>query len=369
MNFTCLQENLLKGLQIARQSSTKQSMLPILQNYLLEEREGSLILTTTNLEISIKTYIRGKQEGKGKITIPQDKLLNYIKNLPQDKIEISLEENTLNVKSGNEFKAKFNGMDANDFPEIPNIESKLDINLSTQDLKEAFKMTINSLPKNDFRPEISGVLLMEKEGKLFFVGTDGFRLAEKKISNVNLTSTNFQFIIPAKTVQECNRILDLVDDEDVKLSFNDNQMSMILSSVELTSKLIEGKYPQYEGLIPTSFEKSFSVDKNSLIQAIRLSSVFSDDNIHDVKFYLVNNQTLEIQSETDSYGENKTQITCQLTGEADFIINFNYSFIMDGLSLIKGDLIKFFLNETDSPVIMKGEDSEQFFYLVMPIRG
>lgn len=368
MKFTCLQENLLKGLNIARQSSSRATTLPVLQTFLLQGKQGSLVITSTNLEIGIRVHIRGKEDSEGAICIPQDTLLAYIRNLPQDKLNLSVENDELTIEQGDDISAQFKGVVADDFPNLPEIELENQISLNSTDLKQAFKTVYGSLPKNEFRPEISGVYLSKKGNQLVFVGTDGFRLSEKKIEIQNLEGDDFSVIIPSKTISEMIRVLDVIEENEVSLQFGSSQTKLVADNVEVISKLIEGNFPQYEGLIPQSFRTTFECDIQELVQAIKLASVFSQNAINDVKLNIQDDRTLNINSSDSQVGANKTKIPVHVNGDTGLTITFNYNYLLDGIQLFKEGIIQFHLNDTDSPVILKSPDMPDLYYLIMPIR-
>ena len=368
MKFTCLQENLLKGLNIARQSSSRATTLPILQTFLLQGKQGSLTITSTNLEIGIRVHIRGKEDSEGAICIPQDTLLAYIRNLPQDKLNLSVENDELTVEQGDDISAQFKGIIAEDFPNLPEIEVEHQININSNDLKQWLKTVYGSLPKNEFRPEISGVYLAKKENQLVFVGTDGFRLSEKKINLENLEGDNFSVIIPNKTVAEMIRVLDTIEETEVTLQFGSSQIRLLADTIEIISKLIDGNFPQYEGLIPQSFRTTFDCDSQELVQAIKLASVFSQNAVNDVKLNLQEDKNLNVSSSDSQTGSNKTKIPVHSTGDTGLTITFNYNYLLDGIQLFKEGAIQFHLNDIDSPVILKSDDTPDFYYLIMPIR-
>jgi len=368
MKFTCLQENLLKGLNIARQSSSRATTLPILQTFLLQGKQGSLTITSTNLEIGIRVHIRGKEDSEGAICIPQDTLLAYIRNLPQDKLNLSVENDELTVEQGKDISAQFKGIIAEDFPTLPEIEVEHQININSNDLKHGLRTVYGALPKNEFRPEISGVYLVKKENQLVFVGTDGFRLSEKKINLENLEGDNFSVIIPNKTVAEMIRVLDTIEETEVTLQFGSSQIRLMADTVEIISKLIDGNFPQYEGLIPQSFRTTFDCDSQELVQAIKLASVFSQNAVNDVKLNLQDDKNLNVSSSDSQTGSNKTKIPVHSTGDTGLTITFNYNYLLDGIQLFKEGAIQFHLNDTDSPVILKSDETPDFYYLIMPIR-
>lgn len=368
MKFTCLQENLLKGLNIARQSSSRATTLPILQTFLLQGKQGSLTISSTNLEIGIRVHIRGKEDSEGAICIPQDTLLAYIRNLPQDKLNLTVENDELTVEQGEDISAQFKGVVADDFPTLPEIEVEKQINLSSLDFKNALKSVYGSLPRNEFRPEISGVYLAKKDQQLVFVGTDGFRLSEKKLNLENLEGENFSVIIPNKTVAEIIRVLDTVEETEVNIQFGSSQIKIVVDTVEIISKLIDGNFPQYEGLIPQNFKTTFDCDSQELVQAIKLASVFSQNAVNDVKLNLKDEKTLNVNSSDSQTGSNKTKIPIHSTGETGLTITFNYNYLLDGIQLFKEGAIQFHLNDSDSPVILKSAETTDFYYLIMPIR-
>lgn len=368
MKFTCLQENLLKGLNVARQSSSRATTLPILQTFLLQGKQGSLTITSTNLEIGIRVHIRGKEDSEGAICVPQDTLLGYIRNLPQDKLNLTVKNDELTIEQGDDISAQFKGVVADDFPTLPEIELENQISINSVDLKQSLKNVYGSLPKNEFRPEISGVYLAKKDKQLVFVGTDGFRLSEVKLNIPNLEGENFSVIIPNKTVSEIIRVLDSIEESEVMLQFGSSQIKLVADNVELISKLIEGNFPQYEGLIPQSFRTTFDCDIQELVQAIKLASVFSQNTVHDVRLNIQDDKNLNINSSDSQIGTNKTKIPVHVNGDTGLTITFNYNYLLDGIQLFKEGIIQFNLNDTDSPVILKSPDMPDLYYLIMPIR-
>jgi DNA polymerase-3 subunit beta len=368
MKFTCLQENLLKGLSIARQSSSRATTLPVLQTFLLQGDKGSLTISSTNLEIGIRVHIRGKEEAEGAICIPQDTLLAYIRNLPQDKLDLTVVDDKLTIEQGKDITAEFKGIIADEFPQLPQIEADKQLVVGSMELKQALKTVYGALPKNDFRPEISGVYIAKKDQQLIFVGTDGFRLSEKRITLSSPAEENFSLIIPSKTVAEIIRVLDSLEEIEVTLQFGASQIHIIADTVEIISKLIEGNFPQYEGLIPQTFQTVVDVDSQELVQAIKLASVFSQNTVHDVKLTIQDDSTLSISSSDSQVGANTTKLPVHSTGETGLAVAFNYNYLLDGIQLFGDKPIQFNVNDTDSPVIIKSPDIPDFFYLIMPIR-
>lgn len=370
MKFTCLQENLEKGLIISRLSGLKRTTLPILQNYLLSVEKGTLVISATNLDIGVRAYIRGKSDVDGKVTVPQDTLLAYVKNLNQDKIHLSVEEAKLSLTTDMGFQAEFHGQSTEEFPPMPEFSGKHRITLSVESLKKALKLVSTCLPKNDFRPEISGVLFSKINNELVLVGTDGFRLAEKKIPIDAQEVDDFRYIIPSKSVQEVNRILDQVEDTEATIVFGESQVLFTFSNVEVFSKLVDGVFPQYEGLIPQSFRYSITADCGEWMQLIRLASVFSHESVNDIKCALTEEGVMEVSSANAELGANSSPLPVEIEGGFKdlFQITFNYQFLLDGLNSFSSETVCLQANDSDSPAIMTSADDQDFLYLVMPIR-
>jgi DNA polymerase-3 subunit beta len=370
MEFTCLQENLEKGLMISRLSGLRRTTLPILQNYLLSVEKGTLVISSTNLDIGVRAYIRGKSNVDGSVSIPQDTLLAYVKNLHQDKINLKVSETKLSLKTETGFQAEFHGQSTEDFPPMPEFTGSHRVTLAVEDLKKALKLVSICLPKNDFRPEIAGVLFSKVNNSLILVGTDGFRLAEKNIPIDGQGTEDFRFVIPTKSVQEVNRILDLVEDTEATVVFGENQVLFTFSNVEVFSKLGSGIFPQYEGLIPQSFRYSISADRGEWIQLVKLASVFSHESVNDIKCTLSDSGVLEISSANAERGANSSPLTVEVEGEIGnvFQITFNYQYLLDGLHSFNSERVTLRVNDSDSPAIICSLEDPDFMYLVMPIR-
>jgi DNA polymerase-3 subunit beta len=373
MKAICLQENLSKGIQIVKQSSGRNTTLPILNNILFEISNGEITLYTTNLDIGIKTVIRGKIETEGKLTIPQDKILNYVKNLPHEQVTIEAKENSLTVECNQQYFASFVTMAADDFPMFPTLESKTSLKFSMAIFKQALKRCFTALPKNDFRPELAGVLLKRLANNFFLVGTDGFRLVENTLIPEELPSgEDFQVIIPTKTVSELIRIFEMTDDDVVEIVISENQIFLVTASVKIISRLIDKDFPAYEGLIPKDYEKIYKVSRPELIQAIKLSSVFSTDKVFDVDMSFGTDGFVTVGSKNSEVGTSSSKIAVDNINapkDSKFDIAFNFNYTLDGLNLLASDNIFVKINDADSPVIFADEEETNFFYLIMPIRG
>lgn len=369
MKIECLQENLNKGLGIVTHITGKNNTLPILNNVLVEVFEDELKLTSTNLEIGIEVKIRCKTMETGKVIVPAQLFHNYISTLPQKNLNIFLEDNKININCDNKFNTKINCLNSDDFPIIPEIETKNKYTLSVKDLKNLITRVVNCISLNSARPEINGVLLKIEGNKMFVVGTDGYRLAEGNILVENEKGIDEQIIVPLQTAQEINKILQ-ISDGNVEIYSSNTQILFVFSDIRVISRIISGNYPDYKQIIPNNFKTDFVVDKNQFINIIKNVGLFTDNNINDIKVNIKKDKIV-LESRNNETGENVVELETVVSGEENNI-NFNYQYLIDGLNNINSKNIKIQLFDENNPAIIQGEDDGEkniYKYILMPIRG
>jgi len=365
MKFICTQENLKKGLGVVSSLAGKNQTLPILKNVLLEVKNNILILSTTNLEMGVKSIVRGKSDGEGSLSVPAKLLYDFIANINTDKVELTQEGVNLHIKTDNS-QTTIKGVDPTEFPLIPTVEKEKEFLLNPIDFKQAISLVIFAVAFDNTRPEISGVLFNWQKDKLILAATDSYRLAEKKLI-LNGEGDDFQVIIPAFTLQEINRILgELKDSQELKIYFNQNQVLFEIDSTSLVSRLIEGEYPDYQQVIPTESKTTIQADRKELIKAIKVASFFCRQGINDVNLKIKEN-TLTIQALNDQVGENKTSVEIEKKGDDNEIV-FNYHYILDGLNAISTDKVELGINSGSLPGILKPIGDDSYIYIIMPIK-
>jgi len=370
MKIICLQENFKKGLNIVQNIIGKNLTLPILNNIFLSTEKKQLKLVTTDLEMAITNHIPCKTEKEGGITVPAKLLVNFINNLPNKKIEISVKNNIIYLKCEN-YKSNIKGLSAKDFPIIPKIKSDPILEIDALKFKSSLEQIINFVSFSDIRPEITGVFLnFSSDKKIKFVATDSFRLGEKILDVKNIKIKKGEqnsIIIPYKTAQELIRIIADQEEGVIKISIENNQVLFDLSKIQIISKLIEGSYPSYQQLISQQFETNVSIDREELIKAIKLSSFFSS-KINDVRLRINPKKSLiEAFSQDVDLGENLSELKGELKGK-DLEIIFNHKYLLDGLNSIKSKKVILGFNGEVSPGIVKPEGDSGFTYVIMPIK-
>jgi len=367
MKLICTQENLNFGLGLVSHLATRSTNLPILNNVLLKAEKGELKLITTNLEMGIKLSVRGKIEKEGAFTVNAKLLSDYINLLPKENIEMELDEAILNIKCQN-YKTQIKGLEATEFPILPEVEKKNKLVVKAEDLKDALTRVAFCAALDESRPEISGVLFKTSDNQLIITATDSYRLAEKKINVVASQVSANQIIVPLKTINELQRILFNQTEKEINLFFNENQILFEIDNIELISRLIEGQYPDYQQIIPTQKKTEAKIKVGEFLQAVKSASLFCKPGINDVKLTLLPEKSeLVVLASNANLGENITNLKVEISGEDNEIV-FNYRFLIDGLNNINQEYLDFEVTNNSIPGIIKPIGEDGYLYIIMPIR-
>ncbi len=367
MKFFCTKENINNSLGLIGNIATKNTSLPILNNILMKSVTGGIQLTTTNLEMAATTIVRGRVEGDGSTTVNAKLFIEAVSLLPDEKVEISLEEGFLIISCGRS-RTSIKTTSTEDFPVIPQIKKENIFTINTEKLSQAISSIIFAVNPDEARPEISGVFLGNVNNKLTIVGTDSYRLAEAVLGPaINQLSTE-GIIIPLKTAQEVGRISQTYQTEEVEVFIDENQILWQVGETEIISRLISGQYPDYLQIIPKNYITEAMVEKNILQQAVRAASLFVRSGINDVKLKFVTNKGLiEVSSTNSQLGENLTSVISQIQGETTEII-FNYRYLLDGLAAINSKEVKISIAGNNQPCVFEPKKVGDYRYLIMPIR-
>jgi DNA polymerase III subunit beta len=378
MRLICTQENFKKAIYNTERVVGKQITLPILENILLETDQGMLKISATNLEIGITLKIGAKIEQEGRITIPARLLGSFVSNLPpQDTVILETKDSTLKITSG-EYQAQIKGMDAQDFPIIPDLEGDFLFSIIADELRTAAAKLLPCTSSDDTRPELTGINMLFFENEIHMAATDSFRLAEAIITiekNKNygaFISKNQSIIVPAQTLAEMIRIAE-DDVQSVKVAIEESQIFFQVGGVKVVSRLINGKYPEYKHIIPQKFATQVLLPKEEIARALKIASVFTNSKSGEVSV-IVQDKKVVIESHSAEAGENKTEIKTQISGPNQKIV-FNPRYIFDGVSSVTTNSLDLFINSGSSPVVIRMVDEktikpvESFTYVVMPIKN
>ncbi len=377
MRFACTQENLVQGLNMVSHITGKNINLPVLGNVLIKTEGGGLKMSATNLEIAINCFVRGKVEAEGEYSVPAKLLLDYVSLLPSGKVELQLTEEGLEVRS-NEKETVFRGLPASEFPLLPKMTKSKGYNLPAADLKKALQQVCFSASVSESRPELCGVACFFKtdgDAKgVTFAATDSYRLSECRLPLSGDSQGESISIVPSRSMQEISRIIsgykdDIQGAQEVSLSFTDNQLVMSYGSVELVTRLLEGKFPPYQDIIPKTFNTQAVLPRDEFLKAVRAASLFSRQGLFDVHISFDAEKGLcTVDSADQGTGKTKDKIFGSVEG-IGVTVTLNYRYVMDGVSVITSPNIRLCLVDGSSPVLILPEPAEEGFrYLVMPIR-
>ena len=346
----------------------RSATLPILNNVLIKAGGGEIKLSTTNLEIGMSAVIRGKVEKEGEFTVQARLLADYASLLPKENVEINVEDQSLNLKCGT-FKTVIKGVDASAFPLIPEMERREEIQVKARDLKKALARVVFTVSLDESRPEISGVYFKFSGNQMTIVGTDSYRLAEVKVNLVKGNAGDKDLIVPLRTVQELYRILSEAGDKDIQAFLNENQILFKLGvEVELTSRLVEGQYPDYQQIIPTAKKTEAKVKVAELVKVVKSASLFCKPGINDVKLsFMADKNQVMISSLNSAVGENLINLELECSGEDNEVV-FNYRYLLDGLNNLGSDEAKLEIISGNAPGLIKPVGDDSYLYIIMPIR-
>lgn len=375
MNIVCTKENLKEVLDNAIRIIKHNSTLPILNNLLLTANNGRFEISSTDLEIGFTSFIPSKIIKDGGITVPAQLFSQFVNNLPNKNISLEVKNQKLQINCDN-VNAAINGLGVEDFPIIPKVKNTTTLSINSKILKDALLSVVSAAALSTARPEISSVYLRMEPNILKFISTDSFRLAHKVLflSSDELKekikidySKSHNIIIPLRTVGEIIRILS-DKNIDVKIGIDENQILFNMGEARLISRLIDGNYPDYEAIIPKSFETQCFGSKGELEEAVKLSSCFSSRlNEVSVKTNFAKSY-MEISSGDNEIGEHRAKISSEIKG-GDISATFNWRYLLDGLKSINDNNIVFEFNGDQKPVMIRPAIGSDFFYIIMPIRN
>lgn len=359
-------ETLLKPLQVVVGIVERKQTLPILSNVLIENYDGKIRFTATDLEIQITTFIDtdfGNNQNTS-ITIGGKKLQEILRILPdQSIISIDTKENKAQLKT-NKSRFSLQTLPAQDFPKLNNqLENAKKISLSQQDLKKLLSSVQYAMAQQDVRYYLNGVLLIVEGNKLKAVATDGHRLA----FNTSVIEGDFEkqeIILPRKAISELSKLLNDTEDT-VDLEFSQQQVKVTFSDIVLITKIIDGKFPDYERVIP-KYSNHLCMNRLLMQQALQRAAILSNEKFRGVRFVLTE-KNLSIISSNSEQEEAQEEIETDYQGEA-IDIGFNVNYLMDGLNNIGSEIAIFSFGDPNSSILITTPENQEFRYVVMPMR-
>ena len=367
MNLTISKEQILNGLQATQNVVSTRTTLPILSNVLLRADGNRLQLSATDLDVTVTATVEATVKSSGATTIPAKKLFGIVRELGTPEIEIEVDDkNVTSLRSGPSF-FKIRGLGAEEFPPMPQLKEDRKVTLPQEKIRGMLRKTSFAVSSDETRYVLNGLYFSLKDHKMSMVATDGRRLALVEEEVDISEKSQGEFIVPAKAVNELNRLLQ--DKGDIELNFSENQASFALKddkglSIVLVTKLIEGSYPNYRQVIPGETKERIPLGRDEFMHALRRAELMTSDKQNSVKLSFGKNN-LAITANSPDVGEARESMAINYKGK-EMAIAFNPGYLIDPLNALTNDEVYLELIDELSPGVLK--ISGNFLYVVMPMR-
>jgi DNA polymerase-3 subunit beta len=378
MRAVCSTDVFGKKLALVSRGVSARSTIQLLGGILLEVEDGALKLSATDMEISIQTTSQAEIEGEGRVVIPARIFNDIVRSLPAGNFTLEYDgsEGTVRLTAGeNEYTIR--AYAADDYPRLPEFDAEGAFRMPGESLVETVEKVSRSYSRDETRPVLTGILISFEDARVRMVTTDSYRLS---IKETELATTPFEgsreAIIPARAMTEVSRIFSGSDESDVEVSLSENQALFRIGDVVFGTRLIDGNFPEYRRLLPTGFEREISVSREDLMETLRRVNLFAQRQTPPVPVSLSFTEgSVEVIVKNGDVGEAHEKLPTN--SEDEFLISFNPGYLLDGVSAIDTEKVKFKLNEALKPgLIVPGENDEEngnagepaFLYLIMPMR-
>jgi len=364
MLVTFLSENLQKTISFLNHAVSLRNQLPILSNFLIQAKNGKLILSATDLEIGIVSEVSANIEKEGEATVPAKSFYDFISSVGSQKLTLESRETELTLKGGR-IKASFPVSAAEDFPKLFEKRGEKLLELEKKDIDKyvgrvSFAAAIDSL-----RPALSGVLIESAKDGLLFVTTDQYRLSYQKTSLKTTGELKKPIVVPARLVKE---LMFLKEEGPIEFFYADENNQIIFSQnqTNIVGRLIDAEFPAYEKIIPIDFNTKTKLGREEFLNAIKICSIFARESANIVKI-AIEKEKITVSANSPSVGEDTVEIDAKTIGEENEIA-FNAKYLIDILSALEEEEIIFEMNGPLNPGIFRIPEDKNFFHLIMPIR-
>ena len=364
MKLSCDKSDFQKNVSLAERNSSKNPTLPILSAILLSGGKNKLHITSTNLETAFESNISAKVEKEGEVAAPAKPLLSLLSSIPDDNLSLKVLGGNLELSTKTS-SSKIKCMPVDDFPVVPKVKKDYSFKIPSGLLISSLKRTIGVASLSNTKPELASVFVFsQNQTPITFVATDSFRLAEQKTT---FPTPPLNFLIPQKSAQEIVRIFE---DEagEVEVVFNNNQASFSTPKMNFICRLTEGKFPDYQSIIPKSFATQITLDRNEVLNSVKTASIFSSRLSEIVLKTNSSEGFLEVRSSHSDTGEHVSLCQAKITGE-ETEATFNYHYLLDALQHLSSPKVFLGLNGNTKAAILRGFEDSSYFHLVMPMRG
>jgi len=362
MKIECVKDVLEKAVYKADKITGKNLNLPVLSCILFSVKNKKLYIKSTNLDLGIEIFVPAKIEIEGDIAIPSGVLNSYLAGISSRTVILESKDGVILISSDNG-KTSIKSMSSEDFPIIPKLSHDVEFDINSKDFSVGLKSVWYSASPSSIKPELSSVYVYQSSGKLVFVATDSFRLAEKQIPFTQ--KSDFPpVLIPFKNIPEIIRVLE--GEGMVKMIFTKNQIAFVGDTIYLTSRVVEGSFPDYKRIIPKESVAEAVVLKEDIISVLHTLTIFTD-KFNQIYFSLnPKEKFFELKARNADLGESVERMPAALSGEK-LDIGLNYRYIADAFQSINSDSISLFFGGVQKPLVIKGVSDNTFLYIVMPM--
>ncbi len=370
MKFEVLQETFSKALNASLKFASPKVQLPVLANILLMADKNKLLVSATNLEISVAIQIGAKVDESGEITVPARIITELIGNLKSGQVTIYSEKEKIEIKSEG-FNSVIAGINASDFPKIPQKIEKKDFSVAKGELSKVLSKILFSVSSDETRPVLTGVLAIVDSGFLTFVSTDGFRLSQKKLK-VSGVGESTKMIMSKNALNEIVRLYGEEDEIDFFLNKAEGQVILGTPNCVLSSRLIEGEFPDFEKILPKRSLLKATLDRDEFLRSVKLASVFARDSANVVKLK-IGKDNIEIVAESATIGSQNVLLDARVLDEEnlltkEFVVAFNYRFLEDFLNSVEGESVEIGFSDPNAPAVFKDSQDKDYLHIIMPVK-
>jgi DNA polymerase-3 subunit beta len=364
MKFTTTKQALVEALGIANKAVSSRSSIQVLSGILVDVRQDGIMLSATDMEISIKVPLQGRAEQPGSLVVPARIATDIARSLPIGDVVVEQKagETQVEIKAG-ESVFSLHSLPAADFPQLP-VFSGEGFTIEKELFLETVDRVAPSASRDETRPVLTGVLIQFEQSAVQMVATDSYRLSVKDTSVVSTVPDKLQVIVPARTLLELSKIASGTNDDSLTIEPTENQVLFQAGGISLISRLIDGQFPNYRQLIPETFDYEVAIDHDELLDAIRRIGLLAQKNA-PLRLRFADN-TLTVSAESQDVGKAEESLPIQFSGE-ELQIGFNPEFLEAGVASIKEETVYLRLISPLRPGLVKGK-AEDYLYLVMPIR-
>lgn len=361
MLITADRKELVDALLIAEKFSGRQFSLPVVGNILIKAGLQKVKIQSTNLETGIEIAISAKVVKDGSVTVPPRILSALLNTLSNEVITLQESKNSVIVETDSS-KTEIRGISASEFPLMPSIKTKVALTVPNQDFFRQVSRVLPAVSQSDFKPEISGLLLKTDGNSLKITGTDTFRLVETRVDNIK-NSEDVYCIVPARPIHEFIRLAD--PESETALQTDGDQMLIETDRIKMITRLISGRYPEYQGLIPKDFTATIRASRKDLLSSLKLAGVLASKLQDIILHYRPNHLNLEIIN--PEAGSHEREITAQVSGKAGKI-SFNHRYLSDALEALASEDVTLRVSDETRPALIQDEADQTFFAILMPLR-